>query len=115
MKTKVYLQLLPNASGKLQVCVSPVVSEDGPEQDVLQKVLNLLENKMGATRTEVLEGLDQTYIDYLCKGVEMTLLLDPWSFISLTIPDEKLRNEIFEEIAGLFEVVPRPPQDGDDE
>lgn len=115
MKTKVYLQILPDASNQLDVCVRPVVREDEPEENVMREVLTLLEHKLGATRTNTLEGLDQSYIDYVCKGVEMTLLHDPWSFISLTIPDEKLRKEIFEEIAGLFEVVPRPPQDGDDE
>lgn len=115
MKTKVYLQLIPDASNRVDICVRPVVREDEPEEIVLQSVLSLLEKKMGAIRTNTLEGLDQTYVDYICKNIEITLLLDPWTFISLFTPDESLRKQIFDEIAGLFEVVPRPSQDGDNE
>ncbi len=115
MKTKVYLQILPNFSKQLEVRVLPVTRETEVEEAVMQEVLKLLEDKLGAIRTEVLEGLDQSYIDYDCKGIQFTLGLDPYSFISLQIDDEKFRKEVFDHLSDLFEAVPLPPQDGDDE
>ena len=115
MKTKVYLEYMTTASGKPQVCVRPVVREDEPEEAVISEVLTYLEDKLGAVRAETLEGLDQTYVDYVCGSIQFTLRLDPWFFIALTILDEPFRKKVFDAFTELFEVVPKPPQDGDDE
>lgn len=108
MKTQVHLVIQPNFSKKLEIRIDPVDRSDENETLVAEKVFSLIEKELNATKTEVLEGLDQTYVDFDCAGEKISLRADPWYFIALNIENDELRKKVFDRLSEEFEVVPYP-------
>lgn len=109
MKIRVYSYTLTDASNREWLNVEPV--EDQHKQLVADAVLKLIENDLKGDRTDFVEGLDQTFIDFNVNGSELTLELSPWYFISLRSADKKLLTILQGKIETEFEVLPRPQED----
>lgn len=114
MKTQVYFHSRPDFSERLQLHIDPV-DHDKDAQNVVDSILQILEGELEGKRIEVIEGLEQTFIDYDIGGYLLTFQLNPWNFVSILALDDKLREEVKRRIEAEFEIVPRPAQDGDDE
>lgn len=113
MKKQIYLECRQDASHRMTLHIAPPNERD--EQEVLSTILRIIEGDLGGTRKEVVEGLEQTFIDFKVGHRELSLELSPWNFISLLTLDTDLRDDLAKRMTSEFEVVARPQVEDDDE
>lgn len=111
MKYQIHLTLTKDASGRPTIEAMPVDDDQGTE--VATAIRDILVKQLGGTQVKTVPGLEQTYIDFLIKGIEVQVCLEPYAGISITVPDATLHKDLKTKIEGTFDVVPFPEDDGE--
>lgn len=112
MRVKVHLSQRTDFSGRQRIDVEPVDFAD--EDFVASAVAKIIEVEFQAKKVNLVEGLDQTYIDYMVGEIPIEVVGDPFYFLSIATPDADLRKRLWDRLSSEFEVVPREV-DGDDD
>lgn len=106
-KIKAYTLDWIDHSSRKQLSIEPV-DYDKDSEAVVDGVLQILEKDLGGKRIKVIEGLEQTFIDYDINGVFLSFELNPWFFLNLLTPSDELREDVRKRLSNIFDIRPMP-------